>query len=194
MRPDISYPEALALQDLVWNVAWAGLTEDICGVEVMPLTPWHFVRLAAARSPFVCGGRDPSRQDVDNFLWAISPLYDPKSRWKKFRHWLRYFKATKNLTLAELIAGIDEFMDEAWMDSPPRPDTRMKSKAFYAPVVSMIRVLCPEYNLTPEMVMHTPYKQLFQLYKPISESLGGPIVSAAELVLMRQKARARNQN
>jgi hypothetical protein len=189
VRPDISYREALALQDLVWNVAWAGLTEDICGMEVLPFTPLHFVRLASARSPFVCGGGNPSQQDVDNFLWATSPLYDPQSRCKKFRHWLNYFRVTRKLTLAALVAGIDEYMDEAWQDSPAK--SGREGKAYYAGIVSMMKAICPAYNMTPQQVMVTPYKCLFQLAKPVCVQWGLPITAPAELAFMRDRARAR---
>jgi hypothetical protein len=193
VRLDISYREALALQDLVWNAAWAGVTEDICGIEVLPFTPLHYVRLAAARSPFVCGGREPSRQDVDNFLWVVSPLYDPQSRWKKFRHWLRYFRSAGNLSLDDLIAGIDEYMDEAWQDSPPSPTTG-RHKSYYSPVVSMMRTLCPAFCMRPQEMMTTPYKCLFQLVKPISASIGIPLTAPADGALVRERARARQKN
>ena len=192
MRPDLTFQEALFQQNLVWNASWAGVVEDICGMEALPLTPLHFVRLAAACSPFVCGGREPDRTDVDNFLWCVSPLYDPASRWKKFLHWLHYFRVTKKLSLADLVAGIDEYLDEAWQDSPPT--SGQKSKAYYAPIVSMMRSLCPEYHMTPQQVLTTPYKQLFQLYKPVGAALGVPLAAPADSAALREKARARNRN
>jgi hypothetical protein len=192
VRKDISYPEALALQDLVWNAAWAGLTEEICGLEVLPITPLHFVRLASARSPFVCGGREPNMADAGNFLWCLSPLYDPHSKWKKFQHWLCYYRATRKLTLPELVSGIDEYMDEAWQDAPPKPESRgRKASAYYSPVVSIMRTLCPEYNVTPATVLNLPYKCIFQLYKPVAESLDLPVTAPAQIVLWREKARTR---
>lgn len=191
MRADIAYPEALALQSLVWNVAWSDLTEDICGVEVMPITPLHFVRLAAARSPFVCGGREPNMADVGNFLWCLSPLYDPHSKWKKFCHWLCYYRAVRKLTLADLVSGIDEYMDEAWQDAPPKPEGKGRASAFYSPVVSLMHVLCPAYNMTPDMVKRMPYKQVFQLYKPIAEALNLPVTAPAQIALWRERAKAR---
>ena len=192
MRPDISYQEALFQQNLVWNVAWSGVTEDICGMEALPFTPLHFVRLAAAGSPFVCGGSKPVQADVDNFLWAVSPLYDPQSRWNKFRHWLSYLRAAKKVSLDGLVSGIDEYLDEAWQDSPPRQATNTRSKSYYSPVVSLMRALCPEYHLTPGMVLRTPYKQLFQLYKPVGEAVGIPLTAPADSAGMRERARNRN--
>lgn len=190
MKPELTYQEALAQQDLVWNAAWAGLTEDICGVEVLPFTPLHYVRLAAVRSPFVCGGRDPNLRDVDNFLWCVSPLYDPNSRWKKFWHWLLYFRSVRNLRLAELVKGIDEYMDEAWQDSPPQLSDG-RSKAYFSPVVGMMRSVCAAYCMTPRNVMTTPYKQLFQLCKPVSASLGIPMTAPADGAMIRERARMR---
>lgn len=189
MRPDLTYQEALFQQNLVWNVAWAGITEDICGVEVLPFAPLHFVRLAAACSPFVCGGRDPNWADVSNFLWCVSTMYDSQSRWKKFRHWLRYFRACRKVTLAEFVSGIDEYMDETWQDSPPQ--SGRKSKSYYAGVVSLMRALCPAYNMTPQQVMLTPYKCLFQLAKPVCAEMGIPVTAPAESAFVRERARMR---
>lgn len=192
MRSDVTYQEALFQQNLVWNVSWAGVSEDICGIEALPFTPLHFVRLAAARSPFVCGGREPTETDVGNFLWSVSPLYDPCSRWKKFRHWLRYFQACRKVTRDQFIASIDEYLEEAWQDSPPRPANGGKSKAYYSPVVSLMRALCPEYSMTPETVLRTPYKQLFQLYKPVGAAVGVPLTAPADSAFLRERSRTRN--
>jgi len=189
MRSELTYAQALFQQDLVWNASWAGITEEICGIECLPFTPLHYVRLAAARSPFICGGREPSQQDVDNFLWAISPLYDPRSRWNKFRHWLIYFRATRNLALADLVAGIDEYMDETWQDSPAQ--SGRKTKAYYSGVVSMMRAICPAYNMTPQQVLNTPYKCLFQLTKPVCVEMGVPVTAPADSAFIRERARAR---
>jgi hypothetical protein len=192
MSPDLTYQEALFQQNLVWNASWAGVTEDICGIESLPFAPLHFVRLAAACSPFVCGGREPNMVDVSNFLWAVSPIYNPQSRWKKFRHWLRYYKAVRKLMLPELVSGIDEYLDEAWMDSPPKPDASKRHRSFYCPVVSLIRVLCPAYNMTPESVLNTPYKCLFQLAKPVLAQIADvPMTAPADAALWRERAKAR---
>ncbi len=177
-------------QDLVWNAAWAGLTESLCCLEVLPFTPLHYVRLACARSPFVCGGREPNETDCANFLWAVSPLYDPRSKWKKFKHWTAYFRAIRKFTLEEAVIGIDDYMEESWQDSPPVQVGAKRSKAYFSPVVSLMRKLCPAYNLTPAAIMAMPYKQIFQLAKPLSAADGVPLSAPADAAKVRERHKA----
>lgn len=191
---ELTYAEALVQQELVWNAAWAGLTEEICGMEALPFTPLHYVRLALAQSPFLVGGREPDWSDVENFVWCVSPLYDPQSGWNKFRHWMRYYRLTRRLKLKELVSAIDEYLYEAWQDSPPQSVvTGVLSKDVYCPVVSLMSELCPAFNLTPALLMKTPYKQLFQLGKRISARLGLPVSAPADAARARERGRKRQQ-
>ena len=60
---------------------------------------------------------------------------------------------------------------------------------YFSPVVGLMRALCPEYNLTPEMVMRTSYKQLFQLYKPVGAAVGVPLAAPADSARIRERRR-----
>jgi len=76
--------EAQAEESAAREAAFLPVKESICGIDVEGFSPFHFVILDAARSPFMHGGM-PTAVDVAVFLWVISPSYNPRSKLARWR-------------------------------------------------------------------------------------------------------------
>lgn len=98
------YREAVARENIIRVTACLNLTETICGLSVMPLTPYHLRFLSLVNSPFLHDGitekeliKTPGLFEyVMAFMWIVSPLFSPGcksradclsgARLKLFRH------------------------------------------------------------------------------------------------------------
>ena len=114
------YAEAVARENLIRGAACLGLNEKICGLEVLPLTAFHYRRLIFMRSPFLIKGITPKKlcgtpekkftdgkpdilMDLMNFLWLVSPMYAESSvttpQWsilKKLQFWKKQKRSKRD--------------------------------------------------------------------------------------------------
>ena len=140
------FTEAVARENRVRGVACLGLTEIICGMEVLPFCAAHLRLLALARSPFLgkvtaeelcCDelGRAQALNAAMLFLWIVSPFYEHGSQTSPPRKWWqRKLPMTQRdkfntacavllqVPIDRLCREILEYVDETFLDAEtPRP-------------------------------------------------------------------------
>ena len=196
MKPsdDPRYQQAVRQERIVWDTAFLPVTEDICGIEVLPMTPIHHMSLRVANSPFVCGG-EIGPAAVLNFLWCISPKYNTSRLWRVlfFRSLRLRWNRTRE-TLDDIILGIYGYMDEVWQDCPPKPlNGKGSVKDHYSLAVEYCHKLCPKYG-TVNDVLNMPYKQIFQLLKPMMhQEWGVPLFAPSDSVRASLRAESNSK-
>ncbi len=154
LGPD--YRQALDREELIRSAAFLGVTELIGGVEVMPLTLEHLCRLQCVGSPFVSGGT-PLPQDVVLFLWAVSPDYDPKSRWR--RYW--FCRSVRKLNYAKAVEAINEYLNEAFEDAPAEQSLGFTAP-YWSSYASIVALLAGEFGWTERAITQMPLKRIWQ--------------------------------
>lgn len=179
------YADAVERQDLVRDVAFLGLPERVCGVTVSPLTIRQLSWLQLIRSPFIgCGvalpqtatPREKTKRltlDIAAFFKAIAPgrpnfmLVEPDQSLAKYLH------AVGKLKLPAAVAGIREYVDEAFMDFPGHKESSQES--FYSLGAALAHRLAHHYpGLDPNPMNYPsavdlPLKAAFQLLKLIKQ-------------------------
>ncbi len=154
LGPD--YRQALDREELIRSAAFLGVTELICGVEVMPLTLEHLCRLQCVGSPFVSGGT-PLPEDVAVFLWAVSPEYSQKARFKRYL----FCRKVRGIKWAEGVEAINAYLNESFEDAPAE-----KSLGFSAPYwssyASIVALLAGEFGWTERDIIRMPLKRIWQ--------------------------------
>jgi len=147
------------------EVAFLPVNESICGVEVLPFTPIHFTALDAVRSPFVHGGI-PSAGDVLAFLWCVSPEYQPGARFKAWR----FARRNRGIDYFKALAGIQEYLSQAFGDAPGRKDTGF-TPSYYSGTAAAVDLLAHQYGWHEKDILRMPYKRIFQYARCIKSRL-----------------------
>ena len=161
--------DAVEREEFHRNTAFLGVTELICGVEVKPLTLAHLCRLQCVGSPFLCGGV-PTLADVDAFLWAVSPEYNPKSRVQRF-----FFECRLWMTYDAAIKGIQGYLDEAFLDGPSGGSAGY-SPSYWSGFASIVGALASEFHWSEQQIMDMPLKRVCQ-YLRIAQKRNNPKAS-----------------
>jgi hypothetical protein len=157
----------LEQEELQRSVAFLGVTELICGVEVLPFSLAHLCRLQCVGSPFVSGGAH-SPADVALFLWAVSPEYRPRS-W--FRRYL-FVRKLRGIPFAEAVKGITDYLNEAFQDHTGGKSEGF-SPSYWSGFASMVATLATEFHWSEADIMHMPLKRVWQ-YMRIVEKRHNP--------------------
>jgi hypothetical protein len=151
------------------------LPEFICGIEVQPLNLTHLLRLEAIKSPFVCGGRIPEKDDVLVFLWAISPDYAAailfrnklRSFLPRFTEWMfnrvraRFARKLRRKSIIEFIGAIVSYLNEAYQDSPGSGQSGFRAP-FYCGPTGLVSNLARELHWSESALLRMPIKRIFQ--------------------------------
>lgn len=143
---------ALEREDCIRRLPYLNLPETICGIEVAPLTLRHVILLESIRSPFVVGGA-VTPYDVGAFFLVITG--SPKG----FRRW-RLLRRVGGLNGADAIAGIQEYLDEAFMDGPP--ESKDEDLRYYSNAAASVDIFGSQYGWSRETTLNSPLKALFQ--------------------------------
>jgi len=145
------YVEAVARENLVRAAACLGMTERICGVEVMPLTARHVRLLALSNSPLlwrsikpeVLATRPGIYADALAFLWIVSPKFkagNTKARDK----FLKSIRPVFKLSMVEVCREIAAYLDEAYLDAGQSDITE---KSYYAFEISIVNSMHRSWGL-----------------------------------------------
>lgn len=184
--------DLLAKEDENRAITWLGVTEEICGVPVLPLTPRMRNDLLLARNAFFAAGK-PTARDVANFLWRCSPHYRRPIRpallrrngrfrllalWRAFGsiqtaiHYLTIedFAGTAPLaiTTGEIIDSlIKTFQDRPASDGAEGEDKKPSLVPDPVPhwMDSIILFCTSRLNMRIGEVLDTPFRQIFQLHR-----------------------------
>jgi hypothetical protein len=170
-----AYRAALVHEKLCWAVAWLPINETICGIDVVPLTPRCWLTLEVSGSPWIVGGV-PELEHVFLFLWAVSPHFGEKHGQRRF--YQQTAKALKDVKMADIVAGISGYLSEAFADSLGASGKAKRES--YSFVVDYAFLLGSAYNVTPQQVLDMPFKQIFQLLKPVAIKCGRPLCNPSD--------------
>jgi hypothetical protein len=157
------YRQAVEDETATREAAFLGVTELVCGVEVLPFSPLHFSMLECARSPFVKGGV-PSPADVAIFLWAVSPGYAPRA---KIRRWL-FARRVAGLDYLNSLSEIQSYIQDAFGDAPGVKMSGFKP-SYYSGTAAMIDLIASQYGWSEEQIIRIPFKRIFQYARCIRE-------------------------
>lgn len=190
------YREAVAREGLVRGAACLGLNEKICGLEVRPLTAWHMRWLDLLKSPFTRSKFTPEIlmewPDISgailNFLWVVSPMFEPGSVTTKRSWWNpqpktardkfnEVFSPVVKLPVPEVCREILEYMDEAFIDQEEARQSQFGSDREY---------FAFEVAIACELHKHLGYRPDFWNAMPAAEN---PVRVPLKLVFQFRKAR-----
>lgn len=188
MKPPIALadipglPEALAAaraeEERIRELAFLPVHLEIGGIPVEQYRPRHRQLLLACGSPFLCGGAVRA-EDVVQALWILR-VPDPQETRDAFAAALADFPA------AELVAGLERYLDEARIDAPG------SGTGDRAPVTSFTAQLVHEfataYGWTPAQTLDTPFAQLYQLFRLVCLEENPKLVFLNRLTMRAEKA------
>jgi hypothetical protein len=157
------YREAVEREGDIRDLAFLGQPEAISGLEVRPLTSRHVLWLQLARSPFLTNGQvefELVPATIEQFLRIVitDSIHAPAD--DKRIDKLLADKVRSN-GLVELVMGIKEYLDEAFIDAP----TGKPGRLYYSRVAPIASFLCETTGQNIEQALSTPLKVAFQLMK-----------------------------
>lgn len=158
------YPEAMAAaqaeEEELRDLAFIPVDLDICGVPVRQLTARHLLLCIYVRSPFFFSRDDLGPEHVAQFLWIVSPQFDPLDG-------LARSAFIKNIAtsvqFAEAVPAIDDYLDQALMDRPPSGAARGASITSF--IASLVDEFASEYGWTIDEILDRPLAALYQLLR-----------------------------
>ena len=159
------YREAVNRESAVRDQSFLDLAEEICGLEVLPMTARHFLILDGIGSPFLLNAADPvtgvAPADVALFLWALSPDYSPSARWRRWR----FIRSCRKLPFVRACCQIRRYVEDTFQDAPASGDANGPS--FYASVATLVDCFAREYGWAERDILTMPLKRAFQYLRCI---------------------------
>jgi len=156
------FEAALAEETRLREVAFFPINEEICGIEVLPMTALHFSILSFARSPFLNGGI-PTSADIPQFLWVVSPHYDPTDTYARDA----LIAKVGPMDAEALVKAIDSYVADALMDVPGGRSGGSNGQPIACFDASMVHRIASKYGWSEYEILHTPLKRLFQYLRLI---------------------------
>lgn len=150
------------------QLAFSDTLLPIGGVWVKQFTPAHWVRLGLIGSPYLGGDRGTpfSVRGVLEFLWIVSPEYTPGSFWRQLWFYVKHYRAIKPVTGIHIL----DYLDAAFMDSPPRKvGAGPIGRSYYAGVTSICDYFANAYGWDDTVTMGKPLARLFQYYNCVRQ-------------------------
>lgn len=184
------YIDAVLQEQLVRDASLLRLREDVAGFECLPFTLRHYLILRLADSPFIPPFRVPMEDDLEFFLWVVSPWYSESGFGRKlFRKCCRcfthipppLFKTKRGLDrwkkrnddrikcLVVTIRAAQEYVTEALQDRPASGQVAVPGPSYYSDIIGFAAGLMREYPLTLDQVLTMPTKISFQLAKEATQ-------------------------
>lgn len=143
------------------------ITETLCGIEVLPFSPFHFLVLQFSKSPFVVGGL-PMETDIAKFFWCLSPRYvAPLTVLGRIDRW-RSARRCRRLKYRDTIESIHSFIDDAFADAHGGP--RISGEAICGASAAIVNSLASAYGWSIATILQLPYKQIWQFKNIIRKS------------------------
>lgn len=149
--------EAVEKEQFIRDTAFLDIPEQICGIDVKPLTLRHVLALSLVGSPFMVGG-NPSPVDCAQFLWCVSTRWNPDSKWQRRLFMIRCGK----INAVDCVNQIDEFLRESFQDAPPRMGGGDRP-SYYSYAAFMVDTFAHQYGWTDSQTLDMPCKRAFQL-------------------------------
>ena len=151
----------------VRDFAMARLNHRVCGVEIRAMTLRDFALLSVVGNPFVCGGA-LTKEDAAQLLWLLSPSYvEPRgivSGFRARRARGRILFVLAHFTEEALVEGVEEYLEEMFMDAPGGKSGRTETVSASA---SMVMLLQSEGKFGRDECMAMPLPELWQYVRAI---------------------------
>ena len=150
-------------------IAFLELKENICGIEVEPLTLLKIELLRIAGSPFIVGGI-VSETSIIQFLWIVCSNFVPNPQVRD--EWI----AAHPIDFQKARTEIDDYLDRAFLDSVGGGG---RQKTVVSMCATIAHCMAGEpYRMNWREVLRTPVAVLFQLLKADGISRGvAPLVN-----------------
>jgi len=155
------YDEALAREREIRESAFVSDKARIFNIEVWQITPFLLARLFRMKTPFF-GHGEHSLHETLRFLWSVSTKFSQSIEDRET------FIQEASLCIAaegleNVIAEIDQFIDDAFLDAPVGG---VDSVPYICSVAWMIyRMKCEPHRLTEEQAGNTPIARIYQYIK-----------------------------
>jgi hypothetical protein len=145
-----------AAEEYARAVVFCDVPVELCGVEVMHLTPQHLLHLTLVGNPFAVGGAI-SPGDVLVFLHAVSARYP---------HGMKLLvKTCASLPYKQCVDDIKVFIDDAMADGPGGgTGDAPQSESVASDYAGLVHLFAKSYGWSRDQVMRTPYAELWQYY------------------------------
>lgn len=170
MRVDYStipgYLEAVHAEQVLRSFAFLPLTEFIGPFEVIQinLRRWGLLRLMG--NPLIVGGT-PSPAQLSQFLWVLSPKFNPKAR-GRWRHNMRFWHFTrKPRSDAMLIGMARKYLADAFHDFEGKAKGLGYIKSYFSDESYFVALLGRYTNCTADETLDMPIRRLLQYTKAI---------------------------
>jgi hypothetical protein len=154
--------DAVAAERFQRNADFLDLPEKICGVPVRPLTVRDVVKLDTIDSPFIAGGRPPNVDDITNFLWLLSPGYEPSRLAKR---WF-FLRRLRRLDYREIVPAICDFVHRTFEDSP---GGGAGGKSYYSIGAALVGIIASEYGWSEAAILDLPVRRALQYRNEITQ-------------------------
>ena len=163
------YKEALAEERELRGRVCIGIPFVVCGVHLRLMTLRDYVNLQALRSPFVAGGF-VRRTDCLQILCYMQTGYrEPKQgligRFLARRRNSEILKLVQKFDTLQLIAGINEYIDAVFLDSPASSVSAGESSPIASSTASIIDQLGSSYGWSIDEMMDVELPLVFQLFR-----------------------------
>ena len=216
--PDFDkFKQAEARENLIRAVACLNLTERICGIEVMPLTPYHVRYLCLARSPFLLDDVTVEEllawpnivEGIVTFLWVVSPKFQPglsvKQKWWQRKtakdKFLKSIHPILKMRSDEVCKEILNYVDEAFIDA--ERGGAESPVNYFSNEVAIAFEMHEAYNFRVDFwhdeprrsnPIHVPYKLLLQLRKARAKwnNPEAALTNSSEKIMLAGLAKMRN--
>lgn len=156
------YREAVAAEERRRLLAFVAVNEDLCGLQVKPMTLGHIITLSAIRNAFV-EGMEPRISDVLQVLTILHPHYET-DRKKARKEAIKAILKTGGMVAAQQIQG---FIREALADLPGSSDDSEKAGKWAWPA-TLVDMLASEYGWTEAEIFSCPVKRALQYMRVIT--------------------------
>lgn len=147
--------EAIASEQANRDESFVGFGEIIGGIEVLQMTPKHLLILDGSGNAFATG-KTPEASDIAAFLWVLNPDFTTDNKARD-----NFLLKVKVLSVAELLEGIRQYLEKTFQDAPSGNGSNQKPYASW--IAILIDSFASEYGWTPQTVLETPLRQLYQL-------------------------------
>jgi hypothetical protein len=169
MHPSLAsipgYADALKRERDVRDVGILNVNTRICGVEVRQMTLRDWLVLDAIDCELL-GGNYMDMVEVVRFMWFMSPKFNPKSKWKRWR----FTRRLGRMNAKDLSIACEKYVRDVFIDTPMTIVS--KGDQWTAPLVSfaasIIHTLADFYGWSKNEIMGMTVKEIFQYMKLIN--------------------------
>jgi hypothetical protein len=139
-----------------------GASPDRAGIPIRQITLRQLLVRLNIDCPFMTG-RVPEVEDIAEFLWFLSPDFQPGSGDSPNRH--SFIKKVAQLPYDEAVKEIDRYLDLVFLDAPPSGGKHKTPIASAA--ATLIDIFASEYGWSRDVILDSPVPQLYQLLREI---------------------------